>query len=186
MKNTSSNASTAANTSASTRAQLILIAAVAENRVIGSQGKIPWHIPEDLKRFKTLTTGHTVLMGRKTYESLPPKFRPLPQRRNVIISHQLGYQQPGAEVYHSLEEALQAVGQEKEGKEIYGKEIYVIGGQQIYELALPLADGLEITEVHQQVKGDAYFPEIDKKIWREEWREDHTGYSFVQYIKKGN
>ncbi|MBI2666916.1 dihydrofolate reductase [Candidatus Woesearchaeota archaeon] len=158
--------------------ELILIAAVAENGVIGKAGGIPWRIPEDMKHFKELTLHHPVIMGRKTYESIPAKFRPLPQRRNMILTHQSNYQQQGAEVYHSLDDALQAVDVHSE------KEIYVIGGQQIYELAMPFATRLEITEVHQNVEGDAYFPKIDKSEWKELLRKDYEKYSFVTLVKR--
>lgn len=142
--------------------ELILIAAVAQNRVIGRDNQLLWHIPADMAHFKTLTAGHTVIMGRKTWESLPPRFRPLPGRRNIVISRQPDYAAPGAEVSTSLEMALE--------KASTAKSAFIIGGEQIYVLALPLATRLEITEVALAPEGDAWFPEISAREWRESAR----------------
>lgn len=144
--------------------KLVIIAAVAENGTIGAAGKIPWHISDDLKRFKRLTLGHPIIMGRKTYESLG---KPLPGRRNIILSRQ-----PGPDRFASLEAALQTCDDET---------VFIIGGAEIYRLALPLADTLLLTHVHQSVDGDTHFPEFDRAAWREVSREDHPGYSFVEY-----
>lgn len=155
---------------------LVLIAAVANNSCIGHNGTLPWHLPEDLAHFKAITAGHTVLMGRTTWESLPTKFRPLPGRKNLVISRQTNYPVPaGVEVYGSIETALQAH---------QAETIFVIGGANIYAQTINLADQLYITHVHQTVSGDAFFPPIDQNVWQETDREDHPGFSFVTYTRK--
>ena len=132
--------------------EIVIVAAVAKNRVIGKDNRLLWNIPEDMAHFKALTAGHTVVMGRKTWESLPPRFRPLPGRRNIVISRQKDYAAPGAEVADSLENALKLA--------LTATTVFVIGGGQIYRQAMPLADRLEITEVDLEPEGDAWFPEI--------------------------
>lgn len=149
--------------------ELILIAAISDNYVIGKNNKIPWKIPEDIKRFKELTTRHTVVMGRKTYESIG---KPLPKRKNIVVTKS-GLKQEGIIVAHSIDEALQQC----EGK------TYIIGGQQIYEQTINLADVLEITRVHKIVEGDAFFPRISDE-WKETARINKEGYSFVTYKRK--
>ena len=144
--------------------KLILIAAISDNGIIGADGKIPWHISDDLKRFKRLTTGHPVIMGRKTYESLG---KPLPNRRNIILTRQ-----PGPDHFASLDAAL---------KSCADQTIFIIGGAEVYRQALPIADVLHLTHVHQSPAGDTYFPDYDRTAWREVHREDHDGYSFVEY-----
>jgi dihydrofolate reductase len=138
--------------------EIILIAAVAKNRVIGRDNQLLWNIPEDMAHFKALTAGHTVLMGRKTWESLPPRFRPLPGRRNIVVTRQVDYAAPGAEVAHSLENGLQIAST--------ATSVFIIGGAEIYAQALPLADRLELTEVDLQPEGDAWFPEIPAAQWQ--------------------
>ena len=159
--------------------QIVIIAAIAENGVIGKAGKLPWHIPEDLKRFKQLTIGHSVIMGRKTFESIG---KPLVDRKNIVITNQKNYmpiQSAGAAsssdiiVVHSLKEAI---------KKCSGGKAFIIGGQSVFEEALPIADRLEITEVHSSVDGDVFFPEIGGE-WKETAREDHDGFSFVTYLR---
>lgn len=159
---------------------ITIIAALARNNVIGKQGKLPWVLPEDLKRFKALTTGHIVIMGRKTWESIPEKFRPLPGRTNVVISHQADYSvPPGVFMFSSIEDA-------------FGAQIpcpqptthctrFIIGGGEIYRQAIDRADALEITHVDQIIGGDVFFPKIDPAIWREVAREPHEGFYFVRY-----
>ena len=115
--------------------EIVIIAAVARNRVIGKDNRLLWNIPEDMAHFKALTTGHTVVMGRKTWESLPPRFRPLPGRRNIVISRQTDYPAPGAELADSLENALKLAST--------AATVFVIGGEQIYSQALAVADRLE-------------------------------------------
>lgn len=155
---------------------LSIIAALAHNNVIGHGNTIPWRIPEDMKRFKEATVGKTVLMGRKTWESLPEKFRPLPGRKNVVITRQENFSFP-AGVFHfaNMEDALRACADE---------DAMVIGGAEIYRQTMPLADALLITRVDQDVPGDAFFPEIDPAVWKETQREEYNGYSFVKYARK--
>lgn len=151
--------------------EIIIIAAVAENGVIGREGKLPWHIPEDLKRFKQLTLGHCVIMGRKTCESLG---KPLPGRTNIVITSQKDYHHEGILVASSLEDAV--------GK-CTGDVAFIIGGSMVFEQALPLADRLELTLVHRVVEGDVYFPPIGSG-WKETARNDREGFSFVTYVRK--
>lgn len=160
-----------------TATALILIAAVARDGVIGIDNRLPWRLPEDLKHFKALTTGQAVVMGRKTWESLPPNFRPLPDRTNIVVTRTADYRAAGATVVHSLPEALAAAA---------GRSAYIIGGAEIYAQALPLADRLELTEVDATYAGDAFFPAFDRSAWHETAREQHrsaTGldYAFVTY-----
>lgn len=152
---------------------LALIAAVAENNCIGKNNSLPWYLPEDLKRFKALTTGKIVIMGRKTWDSLPAKFRPLPNRKNVVITRQTSLIFPSeVEVYSTLEAAL--------GKHA-NEEVFIIGGGKLYAQTIERADRLYITQVHQLVGGDVFFPTIDPSMWKEVERENHEGFSFVIY-----
>src|SRR3972149_7478103 len=137
-----------------------IIAALASNRIIGRGNRMPWHISDDLKRFKALTLGHPVVMGRKTFESIG---KPLPGRDNIVVTRSQAFAAPGCRVVHSLAEALAAA----QG----ASEVFVIGGAQIYALALPLADRLQLTEVDAAIDGDAYFPDFDRGAWREGSRE---------------
>jgi dihydrofolate reductase len=144
---------------------------------------MPWHLPEDLKHFRSVTSGAVVVMGRRTWLSLPPRFRPLPGRRNVVLSRQPGFEAPGAEVQRSLEDAL-ALGAD-------GCRVWVIGGGQVYTAALPLADRLAVTEIDTHVDGDTMAPRIDG-TWQlatcdpaQGWHESVTGlrYRFVDYVR---
>jgi dihydrofolate reductase len=139
-----------------------LIAAMAENRVIGRGGQLPWRLPDDQKRFKRLTVDHTVIMGRKTFEEIR---QPLANRRNVVISRNPAFHPHGATVVPSLREAL-ALGATE-------KEVFVIGGAEIYALALPRADRLYLTVVHAEVEGDTWFPPFDEAAWVLESEETH-------------
>jgi dihydrofolate reductase len=157
---------------------MILIAAVAKNGVIGKDNALPWHLPEDLKHFKQLTTGQAVIMGRKTWESLPERFRPLPGRDNIVVTRNVGFNAPGATVAHTLKAAMQNVGA--------GKTAYIIGGAELYTHALPLAQRLELTEIDADINGDARFPAFDRSAWREVGRENGISaeglrYAFVTY-----
>jgi dihydrofolate reductase len=150
---------------------------MSSNRVIGVNNTLPWHLSEDLKHFKSLTTGHTIIMGRKTYESIG---RPLPNRRNIVISRNSNTSYEGVEVVHSLEDAFSISTNDK--------EVFVIGGSNIYEQALSFVDQLYITEIKKSFIGDAFFPEINKQIWIEYSRDDHVTndgleFSFVKYQK---
>lgn len=158
--------------------QLVILAAVAANRVIGANNALPWRLPEDLRRFKAITFGHPVIMGRKTWQSLG---RALPGRHNIVITRQTDFAAPGATVVPSLEMALAAC---------TGQEVAcVIGGAEIYALALPLADRLELTEIHAHIEGDAWFPPLDPAAWRETAREpgkntEGPSYDFVSYVRQ--
>ncbi len=155
---------------------LSIIAAVANNGCIGKNNELPWYIPEDLKHFKKLTLGHTVVMGRKTYESIVKRLgKPLPDRTSVVITRQADYPvPPGVFVYTNLYKSIE---HHNDG------ELFCIGGGELYKEVLPLADKLYLTEVRQTVDGDTFFPEFDKKKWQELEREDHEGFSFVVLAK---
>jgi len=127
-----------------------LVVAYARNRVIGRDGELPWHLPTDMRHFRELTTGGTVVMGRKTYASIPEKFRPLPQRRNMVLSRDARFRARGAEVYPSLPAALDAC----------GRDCFVIGGGATYAEALPHAARVYATEVAEDVEGDTFFPAL--------------------------
>jgi dihydrofolate reductase len=159
---------------------LSLIAAIARNGVIGIDNHLPWHLPADLKHFKTLTTGNTVIMGRKTWESLPNKFRPLPGRRNIVVTRNAAYRAEGADVAASLPAAVALAA---------SGEAFVIGGAELYDAALPLADRLCLTEIDKEYAGDTHFPAIDPARWREASRDTHRdesglGYAFVTYERR--
>ena len=156
---------------------LSLIAAIARNGVIGIDNRLPWHLPADLKHFKALTTGNTVIMGRKTWDSLPAKFRPLPGRRNIVVTRNAAFRAEGADVAASLPAAVALA---------ESNVAFVIGGAELYRAALPLADRLELTEIDADYAGDTGFPERDPTLWREPAREaqvDAAGlrYAFVSY-----
>lgn len=158
-----------------------IIVAIAENRAIGFENKLLYWLPNDLKRFKTLTTGRTIVMGRKTFESLPKGA--LPNRRNIVLSRQ-DIEFPGAECFTSLETALAACHADE--------EIFIIGGASVYQEALPLANKLYITYIdNTPTQADAFFPEIDLSVWKETDKESHSidekhlfPYHFVNYIRK--
>ncbi len=150
--------------------QLSIIVAVATNNVIGLNNTLPWHLPEDLKRFKALTMGHHIIMGRKTYESLG---RLLPGRTTVIVTRNPHYAVEGAIVVNSLEEALEASKPDD--------EVFLIGGAELYTLGLAYAHRLYMTEVHAVYAGDAYFPTIDYANWQESSREQHVSINNLQY-----
>ncbi len=143
--------------------RVTLVAAVARNGVIGQGGGLVWSDPADLKHFRSLTQGHAVLMGRKTWDSLPPRFRPLPGRRNMVVSRQPGLALAGAEVQASLPLALQALAG--------APQVFVIGGGELYAQALPLADELVLTEVAADLPGDTVFPPVDPALWQVVQRE---------------
>jgi dihydrofolate reductase len=136
--------------------RLELIAAVAKNGVIGKGGRLPWHLPDDLKRFKQLTLGHPILMGRRTYESIG---RPLPGRQNIVISESLNEPPPGTDLAHSLDEAIHLMA-------THNGPAFIIGGAVLYTAALPRVEALHLTQVDAEVEGDAHLPPIDKSQWR--------------------
>jgi dihydrofolate reductase len=158
--------------------RVYLVAAVAANGIIGAGGKLPWHIPEELKHFKRLTLGHPVIMGRRTWESLKA---PLPQRENIVVTRTPGYEAQGAAVANSLGAALAMCTGEPVA--------FVIGGTQLFEEAMPIAAGMVITEIKRDYAGDTWFPKWDRSHWRESQREAHTAadgtrFDFVLYERK--
>ena len=162
--------------------KLSLIAAIDRHRAIGFQNKLLFWLPNDLKRFKALTTGHTILMGRKTFESLPKGA--LPRRRNVVLSSSTSLRLPGAETFHTLEEALASCRPDE--------HVYVIGGESLYRQTLPLADELCLTEIDAEApQADAWFPLVDPEVWHEKSRDTRPAdekhpcpYAFVDYARR--
>lgn len=162
------------------RPRLALIAAVARNGTIGHDNHLLWHLPEDARFFRAQTLGCPVIMGRKTWESLPERFRPLPGRVNIVLTRQHGWQAAGAVVAHELDDALAAAGAVQ--------RVFVIGGADLYAAALPRADELVLTEIEADFHGDTSFPRWDRTLFREAWRERHHAappngfdFSFVRY-----
>lgn len=158
---------------------IILIAAVAENLALGKNNDLIWHLPNDFKRFKEITSGHHIIMGRKTFESFP---KPLPNRTHVIITRQKSYIPEGCIVVDSIERAIEVCPKDA--------PVYVIGGGEIYSLALPYADQLDITRVHNNFEADTFFPEINPEKWKLLHSEKHSkderhlyDYSFESYSK---
>ena len=157
-----------------------LIVAMAKNRVIGANNTLPWHLPADLKHFKTLTMGHHIVMGRKTYDSIG---KPLPGRTSVVVTRNANYAPPGVVVVNSLESAISACADDE--------EIFVIGGAELYRQAIALADRIYLTEIDADIPGDAHFTELDRKLWQETGRVSHAPdeknlyhYHFVVYDRK--
>lgn len=158
--------------------RLSIIAAVARNGVIGNANRLPWYLPEDLKRFKQLTMGHPIIMGRKTYMSIG---RPLPGRHTVVLTRDTEFHVPGCVTAHTLQQALDACGDDP--------EVFCVGGAEVYAQMLPLTNRLYLTEIQAEYAGDAYFPVIDRKHWQEVSREHHVstdglGYDFVVYDRR--
>ena len=139
------------------------IVAVAKNNVIGKDNKLIWRLPADMKYFKDMTEGCVVITGRKNYESIPEKFRPLPNRINIVVTRQKDYKAEGAFICSSIEEAIDLA--QKTGDK--GKRIFIIGGAEIYKQTMDIVDEIFITEIHHEFEGDAFFPEVDKKKWKE-------------------
>ena len=159
---------------------ITLIAAASENNVIGKDNKLIWHLSDDLKHFKDLTKGHVVIMGRKTFESMP---KALPNRTNIVITRKTDYIANDAIVVHSLNQALE--------KTVDDNQPFIIGGGEIYNIAIKIADRIELTRVHTEIDGDAYFPEINDNIWKEVSREKRLkdekhnyDFTFIRYDKK--
>lgn len=164
-----------------------LIVAMAENRCIGKDNQMPWHISDDLKRFKTLTMNHPVIMGRKTFESILGYLKkPLPGRVSIVISRSGFTNEFGVPVFSNIQDAL------NHAKEIAAEktldEVFIIGGAQIYTQSIEFADQLHLTQVHREVEGDAFFPDFNSDEWRECEREDHLDheppYSFITLDRK--
>ena len=158
-----------------------LVAAVARGGVIGRDNALPWRIPEDMARFRAVTMGYPVVMGRRTWDSLPDRFRPLPGRRNVVVNRNPKWSADGAERAGSLDDAVRLL----EGE----PHVSVIGGGELFAVALPLADELLLTEIDAEIEGDTFFPEWDRAAFEETSRETHiseTGipFSFVTYRRR--
>jgi dihydrofolate reductase len=148
---------------------ITMIAAFGRNRVIGNNNEIPWRLPGEQQRFKRLTMGHTLVMGRRTYESIG---RPLPGRTSIVVTRQPEWTAAGVTVTHSLEDALTAA---------TGAQVFIAGGGQIYQQAMSISDRLEVTEVDRIPVGDVVFPEINTSDWRQTAREPRDGYTFLTY-----
>ncbi len=162
--------------------ELVLIAAVARNGVIGDGERMPWHLPEDLAFFREATRGRPVIMGRRTWQSLPERFRPLPARRNLVVSRDAAFQAPGAEVVDSLDAALEQVRDD-------GGRVFVIGGEQLFALALPRAQVLVLTEIDRDFDGRTRFPDWPRADFIEAWRTRHDsglgfGYERAEYRRR--
>lgn len=158
---------------------LALIAAVARNGVIGLHGRLPWRLPDDLRHFRALTSGHAIVMGRKTWDSIG---KPLPERQNIVVSRRRDFAAPGCVVAHTLPEAI--------GLAAMPSPVFIIGGEAVYRDALPLADLLFLTEIHRDFTGDARFPDFDRTQWRETSREPRRldgdagfAYDFASYAR---
>ena len=162
-----------------------LIVAVTENMVIGKDNKLAWHLPDDMNYFSNMTKGHSIIMGRKNWESIPEKYRPLPDRKNIIVTRNNNFKYKGATIVSSIEKAIE------EARSSEDEEIFIIGGGEIYKLGFKYVDKLYITEINAEVKGNTYFPEWDKKYWNEISRISHPSdkkhpYSFDYVIYKKN
>lgn len=162
-----------------------LIAAVSRNKVIGRNNDLPWHLPDDMKFFMQTTSGHHVIMGRKNYDSLPQKFRPLPNRVNIVVTRQKDFKAPGCTVVNSINEGITIA------KEANESELFIIGGAEIYKAALPNATYLYLTEIRADIDGDTYFPDFDQTEWKEISRKPHSSdekhkysFDFVIYQRK--
>lgn len=162
-----------------------LIAAFTENRVIGKNNDLPWHLPDDMKHFMQTTSGHHVIMGRKNYESLPKKFRPLPNRTNIVVTRQADYDAAGCIVVNSIPQAIDIAIENRE------QEVFIIGGAEIYTQSLAMANRLYLTEIKTSLEGDAFFPSFDAQTWHEVSRKHHPmddkhiyAFDFVIYEKK--
>jgi len=149
-----------------------IVVAVSANGVIGRDNAMPWHLPEDLRHFKELTLGRTLLMGRRTFDSIG---RPLPGRRTVVLTRQKGWSHPGVEVINSLDDARAL---------LRSGDVVLAGGGELYAELLDEIDTLELTEVHRDVDGDARFPELDPRIWQESARVERDGFAWVTYHRR--
>lgn len=161
-----------------------LIAALSENRVIGKNNDLPWYLPDDMKYFMQTTKGHHTIMGRKNYDSIPEKFKPLPNRTNIVVTHQTDFKAPGCLVVNTLERGLEIARHNGE------PETFIIGGSEIYKLSIPYANRLYLTEIHAVIEGDTFFPEVNKNEWKENSRKKHGAderhvysFDFVVYDK---
>jgi dihydrofolate reductase len=165
--------------------EISAIAALSRNRVIGRDNDLPWKLPDDMRFFMETTKGHHVIMGRKNYDSLKGKFKPLPDRTNIIITRQKNLQAPGCIILNDIEAAVDVARKNSE------TECFIIGGSEIYKLAMPLTTRLYLTEIDAEIDGDTFFPSIDKSRWQEVSRTHHNAderhkyaFDFVRYDKK--
>lgn len=156
----------------------IIIAAVAENGVIGKDGEMPWHYPEDLKHFREITMNHPVVMGKETYFSLPEDFRPLPGRNSIVLSFEPLDLEDGAVNVNSFEEAWKEAEKNGNGK------VFIGGGASVYRQTLEEADRMILTRIHREYEGDTYFPDWEEENWREEERDVRDELSFVHYSRR--
>ena len=160
--------------------KITLVAAIASNNVIGKENSLPWNIPEDLKRFKQMTSGHTILMGRKTFDSIG---RPLPNRQNIVMTKDENFEREGIKVINDFDEALELIKKSNE-------DVFVIGGSKIYELFEPVANSLAITRILKDFEGDAFFPNINWNLWEIEKEENffdeksNIECKLIEYSKK--
>jgi len=161
-----------------------LIAARTQNNVIGKNNDLPWHLPDDMKYFMETTKGHHVIMGRKNYDSIPARFKPLPNRTNIVVTRQADFHAPGCIVVNNLDKALEIARANGE------RETFIIGGAEIYNLGFSLAHKLYLTEINTMLEGDTHFPDFDKKQWKEISRVHHDkderhqfDFDFVVYQK---
>ena len=161
-----------------------LIAALSKNRVIGKKNSLPWHLPDDMKYFMQTTKAHCVIMGRKNYDSIPEKFRPLPNRTNIVVTRQLHFAAP-CQVVHSVEDGIDLARKTNEA------EVFIIGGAEIYALGMPFVKRLYLTEIHAEINGDTFFPEFNASQWKEVSRKHHPTddrhafeFDFVVYERK--
>ena len=145
-----------------------LIAALTTNRVIGKNNDLPWRLPDDMKYFMQTTSRHTVIMGRKNYDSLPEKFRPLPNRVNIVVTRQKYFDAPGCAVVNSLEKGIELARTANE------KEVFNIGGAEMFKLGMPFTQRMYLTEIQTELQGDTFFPEIDSSNWKEISRNHHA------------
>jgi len=157
--------------------QKVIIVAVSENGVIGKDGDIPWHYPEDLKHFKEKTMDHPVIMGSSTYRSLPEDFKPLPGRKNIVLTRSGIEADESVSVANSLDEAWNIA-------EEYDEKAFIIGGATIYEQTLEEVDKLVLTRIHQEYDGDTFFPDWKEENWKEVKRDDRDELSFLEYVRK--
>ena len=162
-----------------------LIVAVSENMVIGKDNKLAWHLPDDMNYFSNMTKGHSIIMGRKNWESIPKKYRPLPERKNIVVTRNNKFEDKGAIIVNSIEKAVE------KARTFDEEEIFIIGGGEIYKLGFPYVDKLYITEIYANIDGNTYFPKWNKENWKEISRISHPkdekhefDFDYVIYKKK--
>ena len=162
-----------------------LIVAVSENMVIGKDNKLAWHLPDDMNYFSNMTKGHSIIMGRKNWESIPKKYRPLPERKNIVVTRNNKFEDKGAIIVNSIEKAV------KKARRFDEEEIFIIGGGEIYKLGFAYVDKLYITEIYANIDGNTYFPKWNKENWKEISRISHPkdekhefDFDYVIYKKK--